>query len=85
MIGKNNPVLRVRHRQRGICQTEERMIPILPAMLCKTEYTTVAGEIILLTETSIAKNTAAINNFSMRIMPFAVSNFERFTGIENTG
>ena len=57
---------------------------MLPAILCKTEYTAVAGEIMLLIEIRIAKNTAATSIFSIRMMPFTASNFERFTGIENT-
>lgn len=84
MIGTNNPVLRARYKHNGICHTDARIIAILPAMLCGTEYTAVAGEITLLTEISIAKNIPATSNFSIRIIPFASSNFERFTGIEYT-
>ena len=83
-IGTNNPVLRAKYRHKGICQTDARIIPILPAMLCKREYTAVAGEMILLIEISNAKNIAETSSFSIKIMPLANSNFERFTGIENT-
>ena len=72
------------HRKEGICQTDARIIPILPVMLCKREYTAVAGAMILLIEISNAKNIAETSSFSTKIMPLANSNLERFTGIENT-
>ena len=84
IIGTNSPVLRARYRHNGICQTDAITIAILPAILCGTEYTAVAGEMILLIEISNAKNTPATSSFSIKIIPFAISNFERFKGIENT-
>ena len=32
----------------------------------------------------LSKNIPATSSFSIRIIPFAISNFERFKGIENT-
>lgn len=61
-----------------------RQTQILPVMLCKREYTAVAGAMILLIEISNAKNIAETSSFSTKIMPLANSNLEGFTGIENT-
>lgn len=69
---------------KGFTRTDARIIPILPVMLCKREYTAVAGAMILLIEISNAKNIAETSSFSTKIMPLANSNLERFTGIENT-
>ena len=84
IIGTNSPVLRARYKHNGICQTDARAIAMQPAILCGTEYTAVSGEMILLLEISNAKNIPATSSFSIRIIPFAISNFERFKGIENT-
>ncbi|GAA6439639.1 hypothetical protein K150096H7_33920 [[Clostridium] symbiosum] len=84
IIGTNSPVFRVRYKHKGICHTDARTIAMLPTILCGTEYTAVTGEMILLIEISNAKNIPATSSFSIRITPFAISNFERFNGIENT-
>lgn len=58
--GINNPILKIKNKQSGICHIEAIIIAPLPIKDCPGVKITVDGEIILLTHTNNANIKAAI-------------------------
>lgn len=57
--GINNPILKIKNKQSGICHIEAIIIATLPIKDCPGVKITVDGEIILLTHTNKANIKAA--------------------------
>ena len=82
--GINNPILKIKNKQSGICHIEAIIIATLPIKDCPGVKITVDGEIILLTHTNNANIKAANIIFSIRIRFLLIQNFFRLIDIEYT-
>ena len=81
-IGRNIPTLKVKSRQKGICQAEAIIMAILPTIERPIVNTTVAGDMILLIDINSANTKPANISFSIKIRFLLIQNFFKLIGAE---